>query len=71
MMLSDVNYDLLSILQNKLDAIAVYDQYIEDAHDAGDTACERLFTDIKQSDEQHAERLQQTLEQIVKDGKFH
>lgn len=71
MPLNDVSYDLLSVLQSKLDAIAIYEQYIEDAKEAGNSQVERLFEQIKQQDEQAAEKLTDTLETMVKSGQFH
>ena len=71
MPLNDVSYDLLSVLQSKLDAIAIYEQYIEDAKEAGNGQVEQLFEQIKQQDEQAAEKLTSTLETMVKSGQFH
>jgi bacterioferritin (cytochrome b1) len=71
MTLSDVSYDLLSVLQSKLDAVAIYERYIEDARDAGNSLCEQLFEEIRRQDEQHAQRLTETLEQMVRNGTFH
>ncbi|HEX6796688.1 MAG TPA: DUF892 family protein [Ktedonobacterales bacterium] len=71
MPLNDVSYDLLSVLQSKLDAIAIYEQYIEDAKEAGNAQVEQLFEQIKQQDEQAAEKLTNTLETMVKSGQFH
>ena len=71
MPLSDVSYDLLSILQSKLDAVAIYEQYIDDAKEAGNGSVVQLFEQIKQQDEQAAEKLTQALERLVKNGEFH
>jgi bacterioferritin (cytochrome b1) len=71
MPLNDVSYDLLSILQSKLDAVAIYEQYIEDAQGAGNGQVAQLFEQIKQQDEQAADRLANALEQMVKSGQFH
>lgn len=71
MPLNDVSYDLLSILQSKLDAVAIYEQYIEDAKEAGNGQVAQLFEQIKQQDEQAADKLASALEQMVKNGQFH
>ena len=71
MSLNDVSYDVLSVLQSKLDAVAIYEQYIEDAREAGNAQCEQLFAEIRQQDEQHAQRLTEALEQMVRNGTFH
>jgi ferritin-like metal-binding protein YciE len=71
MPLNEVSYDVLSILQSKLDAIALYEQYIEDAREAGNSNIEQLFAQMKQQDEQAAEKLTGALETMVKSGLFH
>ncbi|HEV2457127.1 MAG TPA: hypothetical protein VGS80_02090 [Ktedonobacterales bacterium] len=75
MPLNDVSYDVLSVLQSKLDAVAIYEQYIEDAREAGNALCEQLFEEIRQQDEQQdeqqAQRLTEALEQMVRNGTFH
>ena len=71
MTLNDVSYDVLSVLQSKLDAVAIYEQYIEDAREAANTECEQLFEQIRQQDEQQAQRLTEALEQMVRNGTFH
>ncbi|MFI5274782.1 MAG: hypothetical protein ACHQ4H_17260 [Ktedonobacterales bacterium] len=70
MPLNDVSYDLLSISQSKLDAIAIAEQYIEDAKEAGNGQLEQRFEQIRQQDEQAAEKLTNALEQLVKNGQF-
>lgn len=71
MTLSDVNYDIISALQNKLDAITVYDQYVEDCREAGEDDCRQAFEQIRVDEERHAENLRDLLEKMVKAGKFH
>jgi bacterioferritin (cytochrome b1) len=70
MPLSDVSYDLLTALQSKLEAVNIYEVYIEDCEEAGDDETRRLFEEILQEEEQHVERLSARLEQLVRDGKF-
>jgi len=69
--LSDISYDIVTALQNKLDAVTVYDQYIADCQQAGNAQCEQLFEQMKQQDEQQVEQLRSALEQMVQQGQFH
>jgi hypothetical protein len=52
----DLEYDVLTVLQSKLEAAVVYDRYIEDAEQAKDAECRRLFEEIKREDGRRAER---------------
>jgi hypothetical protein len=69
--LSNVNYDLLTILQNKLKALAAYDAYQQDCQMSGDAQCQQLVAQLKRDDQQHVELLRQELERIVRAGQFH
>ncbi len=71
MPLSNLNYDLLTILQNKLEAIAAYEIYLRDCQEAGERECHELVAQLKRDDERHIERLRTKLEQITREGKFH
>jgi rubrerythrin len=68
--LSDVHFDLITALQNKCEALAIYETYIEDCEDAGDEDCSRVFEQIMRDDMRHAELLKSRLEHVVRDGKF-
>jgi bacterioferritin (cytochrome b1) len=70
-MMSDVNFDLITVLQNKLEAVAVYEAYLDDCDEAGDTHCRDLFEQLRTDDSHHADLLRQELERIVREGKFH
>lgn len=37
--LSNLNYDLLTVLQNKLEAVAAYETYLKDCQQSGDKEC--------------------------------
>jgi bacterioferritin (cytochrome b1) len=69
--LSDVHFDLITALQNKCEALAIYETYLEDCEDAGDDDCRRVFEEIMRDDQRHAEMLKSHLEHVVRDGKFH
>lgn len=65
MAIRDLEYDVLTVLQSKLEAAAVYDQYIADAEQAKDAECRRLFEEIKREDERQAERLRTQLGRLL------
>ena len=65
MIIENLNYDVLTALQNKLQALEAYKQYLKDAEAAGDDACRTLFEEIQQEDERQAERLWVQLSRLV------
>ena len=65
---SDLEYDVLSTLQSKLEALEVYEAYLEDCEEADDDECRQLFQQIRDDDERHAERLRATLARIIGNG---
>jgi bacterioferritin (cytochrome b1) len=69
--LSNLNYDLLTVLQNKLEAVAAYETYLKDCRQSGDKECQELAAELKRDDERHVERLRAELERLVRAGKFH
>jgi rubrerythrin len=62
---SDLEYDVLSALQSKLEALEVYEAYLEDCEDAGDNDCRQLFEEIREDDQRHAERLRSALARLL------
>jgi len=62
---SDLEYDVLSTLQSKLEALEVYEAYLEDCEDAGNDECRELFEEIRDDDQRHAERLRSTLARLL------
>lgn len=71
MAMSNLNYDLLTVLQNKLEAVAAYEQYLKDCEQSGDKECQDLVAELKRDDERHIEKLRAEVERMVKAGKFH
>ncbi len=69
--LSNLNYDLLTVLQNKLEAVAAYELYLKDCQESGDKECQQLVASLKHDDERHVELLRKELERVVNEGKFH
>lgn len=60
---SNVGYDLLTILQNKLQAIAAFEEYKLDAEEAGDQVALDLLTELEQRECKDVE----TLKRLVVD----
>ena len=56
----DLTYDLITALQNKLQAVTAYDAFLGDAR-RGDEQCRRLFEQLRQDDARHAGLLRQEL----------
>ncbi|HEX9068462.1 MAG TPA: hypothetical protein VF807_06805 [Ktedonobacterales bacterium] len=69
--MSNLSYDVLTVLQNKLEAVAAYELYLKDCQESGDTECQTLVAELKADDERHVERLRKELERMVRAGKFH
>lgn len=60
--ISNEVYDLITVLQNKLQALEAYDKFGKDMHD--DT--KRLLEQIRQDDSRHAELLSSALEGLAR-----
>ncbi len=56
---NNLTYDLVTALQNKLQAITAYDKFLKDAQ--GDEQCTKLFQQMQQDDRKHAEMVKQEL----------
>lgn len=68
--ISDLEFDLLTVLQNKAEAVQMYDTYVEDAQQAGSTPCVELLKKLQQEDQKHAEEIRQHLQQVMQHGKM-
>jgi len=56
-MMNDIRYDILTVLQSKLEALDAYRRYIEDCDKTGDTPCRRIFEGIQRDDQRHVDQL--------------
>ena len=65
---SNAVYDLVSIFQSKLEALAAYDKYRSDL--AGDDAGQRLIDQIRADDARHAQLLRDEIERRCREGTF-
>ena len=62
---NNVEYDILTTLQSKLEAVAAYDKYIQDCEQSGDTKSRELFEQIKRDDAEHARQLRAQLKDVL------
>jgi hypothetical protein len=44
--ISNLEYDLLTVLQNKSEALKAYDTYMKDAQETGSQPCAELFLQV-------------------------
>ena len=65
MTVSNIEYDILTVLQSKLEAVAAYEKYLRDCGQDGNQECRQLLEEIKRDDEQHAQRLREQLKRLV------
>ena len=68
--ISDLEYDLLTVLQNKSEALNAYDKYIQDAQSIGSQPCVELFQKLQQADSQQAQEIRQHLQEVMQKGKM-
>ena len=48
--LSNLEYDWITLMQNKAQALMAYDQYIKDAEQAGSSECAAFFRKVHDAD---------------------
>lgn len=58
---SNVTYDLIAVLHNKLKGIAASEEYKADAQEAGDQEVLRLFEEIERRAVEDAQKLKECL----------
>lgn len=68
--ISNLEYDLLTALHNKAEAIQAYETYIQDAEETGSQPCAELFQKLKEADMQQAQEIRQHLQQVMQAGKM-
>jgi len=68
--ISNLEYDFITVLHNKAEAVKAYDSYIQDAQQAGSQPCVELFEKLRQSDMQQAQEIRQHLQQVMQHGKM-
>jgi rubrerythrin len=68
--ISNLEYDLLTVLQSKSEALKAYDKYMEDAESMGSQPCVDLFKKLQQQDMQQAQEVRQHLQEVMQKGKM-
>jgi hypothetical protein len=68
--LSNLEYDLLTALQNKAEAVKAYDTYIQDAQQMQSQPCVELFQKLRQADIDHSQEIRQHLQEVMQKGKM-
>lgn len=68
--LSNLEYDLLTALQNKAEAVKAYDTYIKDAEEMSSQPCVELFRKLKQDDLKAAQEIRHHLQEVMQKGKM-
>lgn len=68
--ISNLEYDFLTVLHNKAEAIKAYETYINDAQQAGSQPCVELFQKLRQADIEQAQEIRNHLQQVMQHGKM-
>lgn len=68
--ISNLEYDLLTVLQNKSEALKAYETYMQDAQAMNSQPCVELFQKLKQSDTEQAQEIRQHLQEVMQKGKM-
>ena len=68
--ISNLEYDLLTVLQNKSEALKAYETYMKDAQEMGSAPCAELFHKLQQADMEHAQEIRQHLQEVMQKGKM-
>lgn len=68
--ISNLEYDLLTVLQSKSEALKAYEKYMEDAQAMGSQPCVELFQKLQQQDMQQAQEVRQHLQEVMQKGKM-
>ncbi|WP_202925196.1 hypothetical protein [Myxacorys almedinensis] len=68
--LSDLEYDLITVLKNKSEAVKAYDTYIKDAQDMDSQPCVELFRKLKQDEIKAAQEVRTHLQEVMQKGKM-
>lgn len=63
--ISDLEYDWITLIQNKAQALRAYDAYIEDAKQANSPECAKLFQRIHDEDMRQLEEAKRHLQMVL------
>ncbi|MBW4560055.1 MAG: hypothetical protein KME32_02670 [Mojavia pulchra JT2-VF2] len=68
--ISNLEYDFVTVLHNKAEAVKAYDTYIKDAQEANSQPCVELFQKLRQSDVEQAQEIRRHLQEVMQQGKM-
>lgn len=68
--ISNLEYDLLTVLHEKSKAVKAYEAYIQDAKAIGSQPCVELLQKIEQADAQHVQELRHHVQEVMQKGKM-
>ncbi|MFN6564085.1 MAG: hypothetical protein RMY28_030425 [Nostoc sp. ChiSLP01] len=68
--ISNLEYDFVTVLHNKAEAVKAYDTYIKDAQEVGSQPCVELFQKLRQSDIEQAREIRHHLQEVLQHGKM-
>lgn len=66
--INNLEYDLVTVLQSKSEAVQAYDKYIQDAQSHNSQPCVELFQKLQQQDMQTAQEIREHLQQVMQKG---
>ncbi len=68
--ISNLEYDLLTALQNKAEAVKAYETYIQDAEQMNSQPCVELFRKLREEDMKTAQEIRHHLQEVMQKGKM-
>ncbi|HLO85870.1 MAG TPA: hypothetical protein VK203_12800 [Nostocaceae cyanobacterium] len=66
--ISNLEYDFITVLHNKAEALQAYDKYIQDAREANSQPCVELFQKLRQTEIEQAQEIRHHLQQVMQHG---
>ncbi|MCM0589783.1 MAG: hypothetical protein ACSI46_28495 [Gloeotrichia echinulata DVL01] len=68
--ISNLEYDFITVLQNKAQAVKAYEHYIKDAQEVNSQPCIELFQKLRQSEIEQTQEIRHHLQQVMQHGKM-
>lgn len=68
--ISNLEYDFITVLQNKAEAVKAYEGYIKDAEEINYQPCVELFQKLRNSEIEQAQEIRHHLQQVMQHGKM-
>jgi hypothetical protein len=68
--ISNLEYDFITVLHNKAEAVKAYEIYIQDAQEANSQPCVELFQKLRQLEIEQAQEVRHHLQAVMQHGKM-